>query len=120
VTHGSVCVASAIHASVRARMPAGTVRAFDARSGAQRWSWNPLEPSAGTGAANAWAVMAGDPERDLIFVPPGSASPDYYGGQRAGPNRWANSIVALHAARGRVAWGFPLLHHHLWDYGTAS
>jgi len=115
-----VIVGSAINDNIRARMPAGTVRAFDARSGAQRWSWNPLEPSAGAGAANAWSVMAVDPERHLIFVPTGSASPDYYGGQRAGPNRWANSIVALHAASGRVAWGFQLVHHDLWDYDTAS
>ena len=39
--------------------------------------------------------MAVDPERDLVFVPTGSASPDYYGGLRPGDDKWANSVVAL-------------------------
>ena len=42
-------------------------------------------PSALTaGAANAWSVLSADPERDLVFVPTGSASPDFYGGERPG------------------------------------
>ena len=64
--------------------------------------------------------MSTDPERDLIFLPTGSASPDYYGGLRPGDNKWANSVVALHAKTGEVAWGFQLVHHDLWDFDTAS
>ncbi len=64
--------------------------------------------------------MAVDPERDLVFVPTGSASPDYYGGLRLGDNKWANSIVALRAKSGEMVWGFQLVHHDLWDYDTAS
>jgi quinoprotein glucose dehydrogenase len=64
--------------------------------------------------------MSVDEERDLIFVPTGSASPDYYGGLRPGDNKWANSVVALHAKTGKIAWGFQLVHHDLWDYDTAS
>jgi quinoprotein glucose dehydrogenase len=127
-----VVVGSAIDDNQRAAMPAGVVRAFDARSGALRWSWDPIPVSlvtAGTagkpaerqvGAANAWSIMSVDLERDLIFVPTGSASPDYYGGLRPGDNKWANSVVALHARTGRMAWGFQLVHHDLWDYDTAS
>jgi quinoprotein glucose dehydrogenase len=63
--------------------------------------------------------MSVDPERDLVFVPTGSASPDYFGGLRPGDNKWANSVVALHATTGRLAWGFQLVHHDLWDYDTA-
>src|SRR5262249_10529742 len=58
--------------------------------------------------------------RHLVFIPTGSASPDYYGGERKGDNRWANSIVALDARSGRLAWGFQLIHHDLWDYDSAS
>ena len=116
-----VIVGSAVNDNMRARMADGTVRAFDARSGVKRWEWNPLGTStAGTGAANAWSIMAVDPGRHLVFVPTGSASPDYYGGLRPGSNKWANSIVALRAATGAVAWGFQLVHHDLWDYDTAS
>jgi quinoprotein glucose dehydrogenase len=127
-----VVVGSAIDDNARADMPAGVVRAFDVRSGTLRWSWDPIpdNPSSGatdstgkawsTGAANAWSIMAVDEERDLVFVPTGSASPDYYGGLRPGDNKWANSVVALHAKTGKLAWGFQLVHHDLWDYDTAS
>jgi quinoprotein glucose dehydrogenase len=127
-----VVVGSAIDDNQRAAMPAGVVRAFDARSGSLRWSWDPIasQPAAAAnngkpterqvGAANAWSIMSVDLERDLIFIPTGSASPDYYGGLRPGDNRWANSVVALHARTGEIAWGFQLVHHDLWDYDTAS
>jgi quinoprotein glucose dehydrogenase len=124
-----VVVGSAIDDNSRVEMPGGVVRAFDARSGALRWSWDPIPPNTAanapaktwrSGAANAWSVMAVDPERELVFVPTGSASPDYYGGLRPGDNKWANSIVALRAKTAEVAWGFQLVHHDLWDYDTAS
>ncbi len=127
-----VVVGSAIDDNGRADMSGGVVRAFDARSGALRWSWDPIPPNSApppssgrqkewrTGAANAWTVMAVDQERDLIFVPTGSASPDYYGGLRPGDDKWADSVVALRAKTGEVAWGFQLVHHNLWDYDTAS
>jgi quinoprotein glucose dehydrogenase len=131
-----VVVGSAIDDNSRVDMPSGVVRAFDARTGALRWKWEPLPPNGPgsgaptantnatkvwrTGAGNAWSVMVVDPERDLIFVPTGSASPDYYGGMRVGDNKWANSIVALRAKTGELAWGFQLVHHDLWDYDSAS
>jgi quinoprotein glucose dehydrogenase len=63
--------------------------------------------------------MAVDEQRHLIYVPTGSPSPDYFGGGRPGDNKWANSIVALHAQTGELAWGFQLVHHDLWDYDSA-
>jgi quinoprotein glucose dehydrogenase len=122
VIDGLVIVGSAIDDNSRVRMATGVVRAFDARTGALRWSWDPMPPNvtAQSGAANAWSVMTVDPERHLVFVPTGSASPDYYGGLRPGDNKWANSIVALHSQTGAFAWGFQLVHHDLWDYDTAA
>src|SRR6202158_3359898 len=72
------------------------------------------------GAGNAWSIMTVDTERDLVFVPTGSASPDYYGGLRPGNNKWANSVVALRGKTGEFVWGFQLVHHDLWDYDSAS
>jgi quinoprotein glucose dehydrogenase len=122
-----VIVGSSINDNGRVDEPTGVVRAFDARSGALRWHWDPIGPSAerstaavAGGAANAWSVMAVDPDRHLVFVPTGSASPDYYGGLRPGDNKWANSIVALRSDTGQFVWGFQLVHHDLWDYDTAS
>jgi quinoprotein glucose dehydrogenase len=122
VIDGLVIVGSAINDNGRARTASGVVRAFDARTGAIKWSWDPMPAAttAGSGAANAWSVMAVDAERHLVFVPTGSASPDYYGGLRPGDNKWANSIVALHSETGEFAWGFQLVHHDLWDYDSAS
>ena len=102
----------------------GIVRAFDVRSGKQRWSWDPIpwasKSSPRSGAGNAWSTLSVDAEHDLVFIPTGSASPDYYGGLRRGDNKWANSVVALHASSGEFVWGFQVVHHDLWDYDVAS
>jgi quinoprotein glucose dehydrogenase len=99
----------------------GVVRAYDARTGTLRWSWSPLTGQPGTaGAANAWSVFGVDAERDLVFVPTSSPSPDFYGGLRPGPNGHANSLVALRASTGAVVWSFQTVHHDLWDYDIAA
>ncbi len=124
-----VVVGSAINDNERVDAPSGAVRAFDVRSGALRWTWEPIPPNVEdsgstrtwrTGAANAWSILSVDAERHLIFIPTGAASPDYYGGLRPGDGKWANSVVALHAATGELAWGFQLVHHDIWDYDSAS
>jgi quinoprotein glucose dehydrogenase len=99
----------------------GIVRAFEARTGKLRWTFDPLPAGLkNAGAANAWSVLSTDPERDLVFVPTGSASPDFYGGERPGNNGYANSIVAIRASTGEVAWSFQVVHHDLWDYDIAA
>ncbi len=105
--------------------PSGAVRAFDVRTGEPLWKWEPLAAVNGpgphkTGAANAWAPLAADAEHDLVFVPTSSPSVDYYGGERVGDNRDADSLVALKASTGEKVWAFQLIHHNLWDYDTAS
>ena len=57
-----------------------------------------------------------DAERDLVFVPTGSASPDHWGGLRPGDNLYANSLVALRASTGERVWHFQMVRHDLWDY----
>lgn len=122
-----VVVGSSIYDGWDAVAPSGVVRSFDARTGAVRWSWEPLVEvvtSAGSsvtaGAANTWATMIADEEHDLLFVPTGSPSPDHYGGLRPGDNRYANSLVALRASTGEVAWSYQVVHHDLWDYDLAT
>jgi quinoprotein glucose dehydrogenase len=112
-----VVVGSAVQESRRADMPSGRVQAFDARSGAPRWSFDPVP---GTGAANVWSLISADPERDLVFLPTSSPSPDWYGGLRPGDNRHADSVVAVRGATGEVVWAFQTVHHNLWDYDVAS
>ena len=101
-------------------MSSGEVRAFDARSGALRWTFHPLPETSDAGGANTWSRIVLDEANGLVFLPTGSASPDYFGGLRPGDNQYANAIVALHAATGAVAWSFQTVHHDLWDYDVAS
>ena len=134
IVNGLVVTGSSVADNTRPDLPSGEVRAWDARTGALKWSWdpvpqNPADPAHRewrgamahkTGAANAWSVLSADPERGMVYVPTGSAAPDYYGALRLGDNRYANSIVALRAATGEVAWAFQTVHHDLWDYDNAS
>lgn len=127
-------VGSAIGDNVEVQSELGIVRGIDARTGAERWRWDPIPRSADdpayttwktdeaakNGAANAWAPLAADPDLGLVYVPTGSASPDFYGGEREGDNLYANSLVALHAASGKIAWYRQLIHHDVWDYDLAS
>ena len=64
--------------------------------------------------------MSVDAEHGLVLVPTGSASPDFYGGLRAGSNRFADSLLALDARSGRLVWQQQLVHHDLWDYDLAA
>ena len=103
----------------------GIVRAFDVRTGKLRWTWDPIAPWAyqstpRTGAGNAWSTLSVDVQHDLVFIPTGSASPDFYGGLRKGDDKWADSVVALKASTGEFVWGFQLVHHDIWDYDVAS
>ncbi|HVT04604.1 MAG TPA: pyrroloquinoline quinone-dependent dehydrogenase, partial [Thermoanaerobaculia bacterium] len=125
VADGLVIIGSSVADNLRVEAPRGTVRALDARTGAIRWSWDPLSesrtaPGFRAGAANAWAGMSVDEARHLVFIPTGSPSPDYYGGFRPGDNRDADSIIALDIATGKVVWRFQTVHHDIWDYDVAS
>jgi quinoprotein glucose dehydrogenase len=116
-----VVTGSSIGDGRRADSERGIVRAFHARTGKLVWSFDPLPASLkNAGAANAWSALAADPERDMVFVPTGSASPDFYGGERPGNNGYANSVVAIRASTGQVLWAFQVVHHDLWDYDVAS
>jgi quinoprotein glucose dehydrogenase len=129
-----VITGSAIGDNRAVDLELGIVRAFDVRTGARRWSWDPIPRGAGdpahagwraaqaarTGAANAWSILSLDTERDLLFVPTGAPSPDFYGGERIGDNAYANSVVALRASTGEVVWHQQLVHHDLWDYDTSA
>jgi quinoprotein glucose dehydrogenase len=93
------------------------VRAFDARSGAPRWNFDPLRHDGiEAGHANVWAPMSVDEARGLVFLPTTSPSPDFWGGKRSGNNEHANSVVALRIETGELVWSFQTVHHDLWDY----
>lgn len=130
----TIVIGSAIADNGATNQPSGEVRGFDAKTGKLKWTWDPIPQgakalgadtwkngsAARTGAANAWSMIAVDSARNLVFVPTGSASPDFYGGERLGDNLFANSVVALKADTGERVWHFQTVHHDLWDYDVAT
>ncbi len=128
VVHDLVVVGSAVSDGVRVDAPSGVVRAFDARTGAVRWAWDLRPPDAPApedgsytpGTPNVWAPMSADPEKDLLFVPTGNPSPDYYRGGIPQKDYYGSSLVALRASTGRVVWRFQTVHHDLWDYDVPA
>ena len=106
----------------------GHIRAFDVRTGALVWIFHTV-PQPGefgyetwppdswylNGGANSWAGLALDMERGLVFAPTGSASFDFYGGDRVGQNLFANSVLALDARTGKRIWHYQTIHHDIWD-----
>src|SRR5205085_10340631 len=77
-------------------------------------SW-PVEAWKSAGGANSWAGMSVDVRRGIVYVPTGSATPDFYGGDRVGANLFANTLLALDARTGRRIWHYQTVHHDIWD-----
>ena len=106
----------------------GYIRAYDALSGKLVWVFHtiphPGEPGYETwpadawkkvGAANSWSGMSLDPDRGVVYVPTGSAAFDFYGGNRKGQNLYANCVLALDAATGKLKWYYQTTHHDILD-----
>ncbi|MDC6365784.1 MULTISPECIES: pyrroloquinoline quinone-dependent dehydrogenase [Flavobacteriaceae] len=109
----------------------GNIMAFNVVTGAVEWVFHTI-PHPGeegydtwenkhayksdiVGAANSWSGMSLDEETGIIYIPTGSASPDFYGGIRNGTNLFSNCLLALDAATGERIWHFQFVHHDLWD-----
>ncbi|HEX9959186.1 MAG TPA: PQQ-binding-like beta-propeller repeat protein, partial [Fibrella sp.] len=99
-----------VRVSEEAGAAPGHVRAFDVQTGRLVWTFrtipHPGEVGYDTwpkeayknpeiGGANCWAGMAYDPKRQIVYVPTGSASYDFYGANRKGQNLFANCLLAL-------------------------
>jgi quinoprotein glucose dehydrogenase len=106
----------------------GHLRAYDVKTGKLAWVFHtipqPGQPGYETwpedawqriGGANAWSGMSVDHRRGLVFAGTGSASFDFWGGNRKGQNLYANCILAINAETGKLKWHFQTIHHDLWD-----
>src|SRR5882757_5017690 len=108
--------------------PPGDIRAYDVRTGSLRWSFHTI-PHPGefgyetwpknawqhSGAANNWSGMSLDVNRGIVYVPTGSSSFDFYGGDRLGNDLFADTLLALDANTGKRIWHFQGVHHDIWD-----
>jgi quinoprotein glucose dehydrogenase len=113
-----VIVAGGVGDNIRANAPDGTIRAFDAVSGEQRWSFTtiPEEMRDLTGGADVWPPFSVDVEHNRVFVGTGSPSNDTYGGNRIDPIPYANAVLALDGDSGELLWHRQLVHHDVFDY----
>lgn len=113
----------------RKTAPPGDVRAFDVRTGRQRWIFSTI-PQPGeighdtwenggweyTGNTNVWTIMSADEDLGLVYLPTGTPTNDWFGGLRLGDNLFAESLVAVNADTGERVWHYQLVHHGVWDY----
>ncbi len=125
-------IGAAVLDRVHDNMPSGVVRAYDVRSGDLLWYWDPIppgqepevdsegNPTYSRGTSNVWSIISVDEERDLVFLPTGNTSTDFYGGQRDNLDYWSSSVVALKASTGEVVWHYQMVHHDIWDYDTPA
>lgn len=113
------------------RQPSGVIRAYDLKTGAAAWAFDPAHPERTAplkpgqiyepGTPNSWSVSSTDEKLGLVYVPLGVATPDYYGGERSpAANKFSNAILALDNKTGALRWFFQTVHHDLWDYDIAS
>ena len=131
ITGDLAIVGSAVTDNITTTVPGGVVRAYDLNTGKLVWFWDPIPPGSKPllteegqdyqrGTTNVWSIMSYDAELDLVYLPTGNTSPDYYGGERNGSDYYSSSVVALHASTGEVAWHFQTVHHDIWDYDVPS
>ena len=116
-----------------AKGPAGDIRAWDIRTGKLAWTFHtvprPGEPNhevwqgnewEDLSGTNVWGFMTVDVQNGLVFLPIGTPTPDFYGGDRKGSNLYGSSLVCLDAATGKVKWFFQTTHHDNWDYDLTA
>jgi len=128
IVDGRIILGGRIPDNMRVDVPAGVIRAFDVHTGALVWAWNSAPPGAEPpegepyvrGTPNAWAPLAVDSERKLVFVPTGNASTDHTNIIRGEKDHYAASIVALDAITGQLKWHFRTVHKDHWDYDIPS
>ena len=113
--------------------PPGDIRAYNVLTGALVWSFHtvprpgefgydtwPKEAYKYIGGTNTWGDMAIDAKRGIVYLPTGSPTYDFYGGNRIGMNLFSDCLVALDAKTGKRLWHFQFVHHDLWDFDAVT
>ena len=110
----------------------GMVEAYDAETGNKIWEFRttaaPGEPGGDTwggdawkhGGGSVWNTPAIDSKNGLVILATGNPNPDYQGTTRPGDNAYTDSILALHAKTGKLAWWYQEVPHDMWDYDASA
>ena len=127
VINGRIILSGWVYDNQTVGEPSGVIRAFDAVDGHLDWAWDlgrtPANKPLGAdeiytrGTPNGWGAYSADPALNLVYVPLGNATPDYFGGKRRPfDEQYSSSIVALDITTGAERWHFQTVHHDLWDF----
>jgi alcohol dehydrogenase (cytochrome c) len=110
----------------------GMVEAYDAATGDKLWEFRttaaPGEPGGDSWGGDAWKYGGGsvwntpalDVKNGLLILATGNPNPDYQGNTRPGDNAYTDSILALHARTGKLAWWYSEVPHDMWDYDASA
>lgn len=126
VVHDRMILGGWVYDNQSRNEPSGAIRAFDPVSGKIIWAWDVghpdqvVHPGDDTvltrGTPNAWGVYTADPDLNMVYLPLGNATPDYFGGgRRPFDEAYSSSIVALDITTGTPKWHFQTTHHDVWD-----
>jgi len=127
-----IVIGGGVSDNIQKDVPGGVVRSYDVRTGELIWHWEPIPPGWESvlddtgkqlyqkGTTNVWSIISADSDLNLVYLPTGNTSPDYYGGDRNGLDYYSSSVVALNADTGDVVWHFQTVHHDVWDYDVPS
>ena len=133
ILNNKIIIGAFIVDSARVQVPGGVVRTYDVLTGKLAWYWDPLPPGQALnksapadqqfarGTTNVWSIISVDTQHNLVYLPTGNTSADYYGGHREKDfDYFSSSVVALDGDTGKVVWNFQMVHHDIWDYDTPS
>jgi quinoprotein glucose dehydrogenase len=128
IINNRMIVGSRIRDNQAVDEPSGVVRAYDPKTGALAWAWDigrgddavpPLPPDQiyTRGTPNVWGAISADPKLNMVYLPLGNATPDYFiGFRRPFDDKYGSSIVALDITSGKQRWSFQTVHHDQWDF----
>ena len=131
VAGGVVVVGGWISDGQEVGEPSGVIRAFDAVTGDFAWAFDPGNPGYTgrppegeiyeRGSPNAWGLFSADEANNLVFIPTGNATPDYWGAHRTENfEEFTDSVVALDLTSGAIKWHFRTVNHDIWDYDVGA
>ncbi|TAX22736.1 membrane-bound PQQ-dependent dehydrogenase, glucose/quinate/shikimate family [Rhizobium leguminosarum] len=131
IVRGIIVVGHQVLDGQKLDAPSGVVQAYDAVSGALRWTWDmerpdnsglpPEHETYSRGTPNMWTTASGDEQLGLVYLPLGSAAVDYWSSARSAlEKQFSTSLVAIDVMTGKSAWHFQTVHNDVWDYDLGS
>ena len=135
VVNGVVVIGSSVADNGRTDTASGEVRGFDARTGALRWTWDPIPRAASRsgvgqlerrrGAHHRCGERVVADRRRSRARPGRSCRPAARARTTTAASAWATTATPTRSSPcaprpAKLVWHFQIVHHDLWDYDNAS